>query len=85
MSINKQELVRRISERVGRSSQVIEEILDASLEEIYQCLKQGESVNLRNFGSFYIQFKRSSTVFKFNPDQRRSKLFGWSSTYKGEI
>ena len=85
MSINKQELIRRVCQQVNPDEKVIEEILDATLEEIYQSLKQGERVNLRNFGTFYIQFKRSSTVFKFNPSQRLRKLFGWSSTYKGEI
>jgi DNA-binding protein HU-beta len=85
MSIKKQELIRRVCERVNQDEQAIEEILDATLEEIYQSLKQGESVNLLNFGTFYIQFRRSGTVFKFNPSQRLRKLFGWSSTYKGEI
>ena len=85
MSIYKQELIRRVCQQVNQDEKVIEEILDTTLEEIYQSLKQGESVNLRNFGTFYIEFKRSSTVFKFNPSQRLRKLFGWSSTYKGEI
>jgi DNA-binding protein HU-beta len=85
MSIKKQEIIRRVGQRVNQDEQVIEEILDATLEEIYQSLKQGESVNLLNFGTFYIQFRRTSTVFKFNPSQRLRKLFGWSSTYKGEI
>ena len=85
MSINKQELIRRVCQRVARDEQTIEEILDATLEEIYQALKQGESVNLLNFGTFYLRFERSSTVFKFNPSQRLRKLFGWSSTYKGKI
>jgi DNA-binding protein HU-beta len=85
MSIKKQELIRRVCERVNHDEQAIEEILDATLEEIYQSLKQGESVNLLNFGTFYIRFERSSTVFKFNPSQRLRRLFGWSSTYKGEI
>jgi DNA-binding protein HU-beta len=85
MSIKKQEIIRRVGQRVNQDEQVIEEILDATLEEIYQSLKQGESVNLLNFGTFYIQFRRSGTVFKFNPSQRLRKLFGWSSTDKGEI
>lgn len=85
MSINKQELIRRVCQRVSQSQPEIEETLDATLEEIYQSLKQGESVNLRNFGTFYIDLRRSGTVFKFNPSQRLRKLFGWSSTYKGDI
>ena len=85
MSINKKELIRRVCQRISQDEQEIEETVDATLEEIYQSLKQGESVNLRNFGTFYIDFRRSGTVFKFNPSQRLRKLFGWSSTYKGDI
>jgi DNA-binding protein HU-beta len=85
MSINKKELIRRVCQGVSQDEQEIEETVDATLEEIYQSLKQGESVNLRNFGTFYIDFRRSGTVFKFNPSQRLRKLFGWSSTYKGDI
>lgn len=85
MSIHKQELIHRVGQRVNQDENVIEEILDATLDEIYQSLKQGESVNLLNFGTFYIRLERISTVFKFNPSQRLRKLFGWSSTYKGEI
>ncbi len=85
MSIKKPELIHRVCQRVNHDEKVIEEILDATLEEIYQSLKKGESVNLLNFGTFYIRFERTSTVFKFNPSQRLRKLFGWSSTYKGEI
>ena len=84
MSISKKDLVRRVSQRVDCDHQLVEEIIDITLDEIYQSLKQEESVNLRNFGTFYIKAHRSSTAFKFNPSQKLRKLFGWSSTYKGE-
>ncbi len=82
--VNRKELIRRISARVNQTDNV-EAIVDATLEEIYEALKQGESVSLRNFGTFYIDWRRSGTVFKFNPSQRLRKLFGWSSIYKGEL
>ncbi len=85
MSINKQELIRRITKRNGQDSEVIETILDDTIEEIYQSLKAGESVNIRNFGTFYIKVYPSSTKFKFNPSQRLHQLFDWASTYKGDI
>ncbi len=85
MSISKKELISRIAQRNGQDTKVIETILDDTLEEIYQCLKAGESVNLRNFGTFYIQVYPSSAKFKFNPSQRLRKLFNWSSSYKGDI
>ena len=94
MSISKKDLVQRVAQRcdlaVGearcdRNSKEIEEIIDITLDEIYQSLKQRESVNLRNFGTFYIKAHRDSCAFKFNPSQKLRKLFGWSSTYKGKI
>jgi len=84
MRIDKKELVRRISERIPKDTDTVEEMVDATLEEIYEALKQGECVSLRNLGSFYVRPERDSWVFKFNPSQRLRKLFGWSSTYKGK-
>jgi DNA-binding protein HU-beta len=83
--IDKKELVHRVSRRVGTGTGTVGEIFDAALEEIYEALKQGESVSLRNFGTFYVRPERNSWVFKFNPSQRLRKLFGWSSTYKGKV
>ena len=85
MSIDKKELVRRVSQRVVKGTGTVEEIVDATLEEIYSSLKQGESVSLRNFGTFYVRRERESCVFKFNPSQRLRSLFSWSSTHKGEL
>lgn len=83
--IDKTQLVSRIAKRLSKDSAEIEPVADAMLEEIYEALKREESVSLRNFGTFYIDVRRSGTVFKFNPAQRLRALFGWSSTYKGEL
>ena len=83
--IEKKELVSLVSQRVHRKVGVVGDIVDIFLDEIYEALKRGESVSLRDFGSFYIRPERTSCVFKFNPSQRLRKLFGWSSTYRGEL
>jgi DNA-binding protein HU-beta len=83
--IDKKTLIDLVSERVGQDSAAVGEIVEATLEEIYEALKRGECVSLRNFGTFYVQPERRSWVFKFNPSQRLRKLFRWSSTYKGEL
>jgi DNA-binding protein HU-beta len=83
--IDKKALINLVSERVGKDTGTVGEILEATLEEIYQVLKQGECVSLRDFGTFYVRPERESWVFKFNPSQKLRKLFGWSSTYKGEL
>lgn len=84
-TIDKAILLKRISTRLGKNSGTADEILDTALEEIYQALKHGESVSLRGFGTFFIDWRPSGTVFKFNPAQRLRALFGWSSTFKGDL
>ena len=83
--IDKTQLVSRIAKRLSKTPAEIEPVADAVLDEIYEALKREESVSLRNFGTFYIDVRCSGTVFKFNPAQRLRALFGWSSTYKGEL
>jgi len=83
--IDKKKLVSLVSQRVHRKGEVVEKIVDTFLDEIYDALKRGEGVSLRDFGSFYVRPERASWVFKFNPSQRLRKLFGWSSTYRGEL
>lgn len=83
--IDKKALIALVAERAGKDGKVVEEIVEATLEEIYEALKQGQCVSLRNFGTFYVRPERRSWVFKFNPSQRLRKLFGWASTYKGEL
>ncbi len=81
----KNELVSRISQRVGGDTDTVAEIVDVTLEEIYEALRQGECVSLRNFGTFYVRPQRDTWVFKFRASQRLRKLFGWSSSYKGKL
>ncbi|MHB8646853.1 MAG: HU family DNA-binding protein [Thermomicrobiales bacterium] len=83
--VAKKDLVRLVSQRTNRETETVEEIVDATLEEIYEALKRGESVSLRNFGTFYVRVEWQSWVFKFTPSQRLRRVFGWSSTYTGPL
>jgi DNA-binding protein HU-beta len=83
--INKDELIKRVAVKTGRDKVIVTEIVDTAFEEIYQAFKREEKITIRNFGTFYIDVRRSGTVFKFNPAQRLRALFGWSSTYKGKL
>ena len=74
-----------VAARTGLSARTSEQAVDAVLEEIYEALKRGECVSLKNFGTFYVRPERDSWVFRFNPAQRLRKLFGWSSTYTGDL
>lgn len=78
-------LVERVAARTGLSARTSDKAVDAVLEEIYDALKRGECVSLKNFGTFYVRAERESWVFKFNPAQRLRKLFGWASTYSGDL
>jgi DNA-binding protein HU-beta len=83
--IDKQVLVRTVARRVDRDAEAVDAIVTAFLDEIYAALQRGESVSLRDFGSFYVRPERDAWVFRFNPAQRLRKLFGWSSTYRGTL
>jgi len=83
--VERQDLVRLVVERTDHEAALVEEILDATLEEIYAALERGESVSLRNFGAFYVRPHPAQWVFRFNPSQRLRKLFGWSSSYRGAL
>jgi len=83
--MNKKDRIDVVTKRTGKSRGVVTEILEGGLEEIYLSMKRVEKVTLVNFGTFYIDVRRSGTVFKFNPSQKWKALFGWSSTYKGKL
>ena len=83
--IAKKDLIDLVALRTSRETTIVEEIVDATLEEIYEALKRGESVSLRTFGTFYVRIEWQSWVFKFTPSQRLRRVFGWSSTYTGPL
>lgn len=83
--IEREELVRLVAQRTGQEEELVDVVVDAFLDEIYQALKRGQGVTLKGFGGFYVRPERESWVFKFNPCQKWRALFGWSSTYRGEI
>jgi DNA-binding protein HU-beta len=83
--IERDELVRLVAQRIDQDVEVVSKVVDAFLDEIYQTMKRGDRVTLKNFGGFYVRPERESWVFKFNPCQKWRALFGWSSTYKGEL
>jgi len=83
--MNEKELIQNIARETGADIEVVEKVFNATIEQIFQSLKNCESVTIRNFGRFYIRSGHSRTmVFKFSPSQKLRKLLGWSSTYKGK-
>ncbi|GIK37581.1 MAG: hypothetical protein BroJett011_14140 [Chloroflexota bacterium] len=83
--IQKKEIVSRIARRMVTDETSAEAFLDATIEVLYEAFKAGESVTLPGLGGFYVRPEPDSWVFKFNPGQKLRALFGWSSSYTGEL
>jgi len=82
--VPKAEIARRLAERMETDEKTAGAWLDALTETLYEAIAAGESITLPGFGGFYVQPKRDTWVFKFNPAQRLRAALGWSSTYRGE-
>ena len=83
--MNKKKWIKSVAKATGEPEELVDTILEAGLEEIYQSMKREEKVTLRSFGTFYIDVRRSGTVFKFTPSAKWKALFGWASSYTGEL
>ena len=83
--IKKEEFVRRLAARMNTDETTAMAWVDGVVETLYESFKAGESVTLPGFGGFYVRPEPASWVFKFNPGQHLRALFGWSSTYTGEL
>jgi DNA-binding protein HU-beta len=59
--MNKQELVKRISEKHGVSKKDAEAVLNTVLDEITEALKKGEKVQFIGFGTFETRKRNSRT------------------------
>ena len=84
--MNEKEIIQNIVKETGIEEKTVENVFNITIEQIVQSLKNCESVTVRNFGRFYIDQGQGKTkIFTFSPSQRLRKIFGWTSTYKGEV
>jgi len=83
--LDKTALAHKVAQRAEISDQMATATVDAVFEELYEAIKRGDQISIRNFGSFYVRPESKSWVFRFNPSQRLRAVFGWSSTYQGAI
>jgi DNA-binding protein HU-beta len=83
--ITKKEFIKRLAERGNTDLKTAEVQLNNVIETLYETFKAGEGVTLTGLGGFYIREGRDSWIFKFSPSQKLRALFGWSSTYKGNL
>jgi Bacterial DNA-binding protein len=83
--LQKKDVVHRLARRMGTDEQTAAAWLGAFTDTLYEAFKEGRSVTLPGFGGFYVRPHREAWAFKFNPGQKLRALFGWSSSYKGEL
>jgi DNA-binding protein HU-beta len=84
--MNEKELIQNIAKETGIETKTVESVFNVTIEQIVQSLKNCEGVTIRSFGRFYIDQGHDKTkIFKFSPSQRLRKIFGWSSTHKGDV
>ena len=84
-ALSKKDFIARLAQKMGTSEKVATKWLDGVTDTLYETFKDGQGVTLTNFGSFFVSQRGDTTAFKFNPSQKLKKLFGWSSSYKGEL
>ena len=81
--IQKQDIAALLAKRMGTDITIASRWLEAVTDILFQEIRSGKSVTLRNFGSFYVRPERSTWVFKFNPSQKLGAALNWSSASKG--
>jgi DNA-binding protein HU-beta len=83
--MNEKELIQGVAKESGVDAESVEKVFHTAIEQMVQSFKNCESVTIKNFGRFYASpGDDDTTIFTFIPSQRLRKIFGWSSTYKGE-
>ncbi len=84
-SRSKKEIIKELALKMNTDEETACRWLDGVTDTLYATFKSGHGAALTGFGSFYLDRRRGSTAFKFNPSQKMKKLLGWSSSYKGEL
>lgn len=85
-NVKKKEFVSLLAQKMKTDENTAEVWLDSVTETLLECFKQSRGVTITNLGNFYLRItSRGDSVFRFNPSQKLRALFGWSSTYKGDL
>ena len=68
-TVGKQELIRRVATKAGKSAKETTDIINATLETIRASLEHGEDVRLVGFGAFSV--KNTAARVGVNPQTRQ--------------
>ncbi len=86
MNFKKKEFVALLANKMKADEKTAEIWIDAFTDTLYECFKQGRGVVITNLGTFYLRTtSRGDSIFRFSPSQKLRGLFGWSSTYRGDL
>jgi len=86
MNLKKKEFVALLADKMKTDAQTAEMWIDAFTDTLYECFKKQRGVVITNLGTFYLRItSRGDSIFRFNPSQKLRSLFGWSSTYRGDL
>lgn len=58
-TLTKRDLVMRISDEVGLTQRVVQEIVQKTLDYISEAVARGDKVELRNFGVFEVKVRKA--------------------------
>jgi DNA-binding protein HU-beta len=67
-SVTKNDLIKRVVAKTGKTNKDVTEIISSALETIRECLESGEEVRLINFGVFSV--KKTAARPGVNPKTR---------------
>ena len=85
-NFKKKEFVSLLAQKMKVSDKIAEMWIDALTDTLYECFKKQRGVVITNLGTFYLRItSRGDSIFKFLPSQKLKALFGYSSTYKGNL
>ncbi|MES2733718.1 MAG: HU family DNA-binding protein [Bacteroidota bacterium] len=80
--MSKKEFIQALAVRMQTDQATAERWVEAYTDTLFEAFKAGQSITIDSLGSFYLDRRRESTAFKFNPSQKLRALLGWASTYK---
>ncbi len=85
-NVKKKEFVKLLANKMKADEKTAKMWVDAFTDTLYECFKNQRGAVITNLGTFYLRItSRGDSVFRFNPSQKLRRLFGWSSTYKGDL
>ncbi len=85
-NVKKKEFVKLLAHKMKADEKTAEMWVDAFTDTLFECFKKQRGVVITNLGTFYLRItSRGDWIFKFLPSQKLKALFGYSSTYKGDL